>query len=322
MIEYLSRFIRWAVQNKKYAALVILTSLFFLFVIFPFDDLSDRVTSEVSRQTQNQIYLQMDGLNLSFLTGLSLELDKVVLQTPTLSPIKINRLEISPSLFSLIEQFPLGSVLAEGLLRGSVEATLSSGSKGSSGQKRQIVALQAEKLNLEQLQQILKLPIPMKGQAQLNLKSLTDFSFVDQPDADFNLNLQKFEIPATTLRTGAGPIDIPDLKWDAAQLKGKLSGGILQIDSIKIGSPQNDLSAQISGQVKVRMQTQGQQVIPVIGGYDLSIEMKLKKPILSKIEFFLFPLDQYKRVDPEGNSYRFKMRADNIQSVPTFGSLQ
>jgi len=322
VIEYLSRFFRWSWQNKRNFGICLAATSLFIFLLFPFDELTDKVSSEVSKQTGNQVYLQMDGLNISLLTGLRLELDKVLLQAPSLPPIKINRLEVSPSLFSLLEQFPLGTVIAEGLLRGTLEARVSAGAKGGSGQKRQQLSVQADKVSLEQLSQFLKLQVLLKGQAQMDVKSLTDFTFVDQPEADINMTVQKFAIPAATIRSPAGPIDIPDLKIGTVQLKGKLSSGILQIDSAKMGSPEDDLIANISGQIKVRMQLQGGQVVPVLSGYNLSVEMSLKKSVLNSVGMFLFPLDNYKREQADGALYRFKMRADNMQAPPSFGSIQ
>ena len=60
--------------NKFKFVVLLFSTVVFAFILFPFDDLSDLVSTQVSKATSGRVYVQFDHMNLSLLPlGLRLE---------------------------------------------------------------------------------------------------------------------------------------------------------------------------------------------------------------------------------------------------------
>ena len=71
-----------------------------------------------------------------------------------------------------------------------------------------------------------------------------------------------------------GSVNIPQIKFDKVELKGKLSNGKFLIESGKLGSPKDDFYGDIKGELGLTLlQVQG-QVVPQIGAYNISVDLK------------------------------------------------
>ncbi|MFP5519202.1 MAG: type II secretion system protein GspN [Bdellovibrionia bacterium] len=322
MMELVSRLFRWIKINRGKIALSLASLFAFLFLLFPFDELTDLISSQVSKATQNQVYLQFDELDLSLLPTPEVEMGQIRLETRALPTVQIQNLLVAPSLSALLYQQPYGNVIAQGILDGTIRVQMSKGTDSGNGLARQRVQLQAEKLNLKDLRELAKLPILLKGRMNFEGQALADLSFQEQPEMDINLTIQQFEIPPSNVNTPMGPLTLPDLRLSQVSIKGKLSGGSLNIESGTLGNANDELSGSIRGSIRMNLQNMNGSIKPQFGGYDLTLDLSAKKSFQDKAGLFLGFVDSYKRPTADGAQYRFKIVTNNPQMPPQFSSVQ
>src|SRR4051812_34489975 len=93
----------YVLRNEKKKMLIFLVmTFFFIFVLFPFGDLADFVTAQISKATNNQVFVQFRDPGISLFPGLGFELKDVNVETSFLQPIKAKSITISPSILGLL----------------------------------------------------------------------------------------------------------------------------------------------------------------------------------------------------------------------------
>lgn len=297
-------------------------SLTFVFLLFPFDDLSDLVTTQVSKVTGGQIYLRFDRFSVSPL-GPKAEFDNVFVETPSLPGLHASELSISPSFMSMINKKPHGKVEAKGLLKGNVEIQIKGGAKTDKGQERHTIDLNVKKVSLKELRDLMRLVVPLKGDFSLQANSLTDFTFSEQPEGDISVIIDQFEMPASNINLPmTGPVNLPEIKLKQVELKGRLSGGKFIIESGKIGDPKDDLSGTIKGDMVLQLIPNGGMISPSFGSYSFSVSLKIKKGLQDKLAWMLGPLDPYKKDTGDGGQYNIKLSGPYFGGPPNFSALQ
>lgn len=297
-------------------------SLTFVFLLFPFDDLSDLVTTQVSKITGGQIYLRFDRFSVSPL-GPKAEFENVFVETPSLPGLHTQELSIAPSFMSLINQKPHGKVEAKGLFKGNVEIQIKGGTKGEKGQERHTVDLNIKKVALAELRDVMRIPMPLKGELNVRATSLTDLTFEEQPEGDLTLTIDQFDMPASNLNLPmTGPVNLPEIKLKQVELKGRLTGGRFIIESGRIGDPKDELSGTVKGDMQIQILRNGDAINPQFGGYNLSVSIKIKKGLQDKLAWMLGPLDSYKKDTSDGGQYNIKLSGAYFGAPPTFSAIQ
>ena len=140
-------FFRFLLGNIKKIFLIVLLTIVFLFLLFPLSDLNDWASSQVSKLTQNKVYLQFDQLHLNPFT-VTLGLDQVTIDTPQISGLASNKVEVSPSILALFKKKPGGTFRAEGLFKGDVEVLVSPAPSTGTTDKTKI-EINAQNLSLK-----------------------------------------------------------------------------------------------------------------------------------------------------------------------------
>lgn len=321
-MESIKGFIKFIFQHKKKYLVCISSSLLFLFILFPFNDLSDLITSQIAKVTNNTIFLQFDEIHLSPLPLPSVSFDRLSLDTPSLSGIKATWLKITPSIRGLIQQKPFGTINAEGFFKGDVEVSLSSGTKTESGGDRQKLDLSAQKISLADLQKTFNLPLQLRGDLSIESSALADLTFTEQPDVSVSLKIQQFELPTANVQTSFGPLTVPNLKLQNIDLKGRLSNGKFVIESGTLGQEKDEVFGTVKGDLSLSIQSMNNTFVPNIGAYNLEIDLQTKKQFLDRAGIYLALLNPYKIATDQGARYKFKATAENIQMPPNFSATQ
>ncbi len=304
---------------KNHFGKIILTALFcalFVVLLFPFGDLSDYISSEVSARTNNQVYLQFDELHLNPFSP-SLTMENVLIETPQIDGLKVKQLTAAPSIMALISQTIGGKITAEGIWSGDAYVKVSS----LSGKSQIEAAL--SKISLNDLRTALKLPLPISGQLNLNTSAAVDLSFAEQPDGELTAQIQKFELAAANIMLAdLGNLSVPEIKFSNVDLKSKFQAGKLIIENLKLGSASDDLSGSIKGDVSFVIRNLNGQILPFMSGYNLSIDLTAKPAFKDRASFFLSFIDQYQSADANGTRYRFKLVSLNPNLPPQFSPIQ
>lgn len=310
--------LRWINANKGKFFLMFLSTLFFLFVLFPFDDLGDLVSTQVSKMSKNTIFLNFEKLKMSlFPTGLQFQ--NIYVESISTPAINAEELTITPSLNGFIRSRPYGTVDARGIFKGTVNISVTNGKATENGVERQKFDVHAQKLALNDIRDVAKLPFAMKGQLDLTTSGLADLTFTEQPDVDLNVVISSFELPPSNLNTQMGPVTLPELKLSTVQLKGRLSAGKFIIESGKIGKETDELTGNIKGSIGMLLVKNEMGVSPQFGSYTFDVDLKMKKSFQDKAGPFLVLLDSYKTPMSDGAQFKFKVSAQNLMMPPNLG---
>src|SRR4051812_29728975 len=90
-------------RNHKLKILVIISAfLFFLITLFPFRDIGDLITSQISEATQNQVYVDFKDLGLTLFPQPGLKMEGVTIDNPMFPTLAAENLFVSTSLLGLI----------------------------------------------------------------------------------------------------------------------------------------------------------------------------------------------------------------------------
>lgn len=316
-MKYLRDLIDFLKNNKKKVFIGLVAYFIFLFLLFPFSDLGSYVTTQVARLTQNQVFLKFNELHFSLLPSPGLELTDVKVQGLQFPPLSTDSLTVSPSIAGLLSFKPGVSLDAKGLFDGDVSLTTRGGSSATSGAMKQNITLDAEGVELSKISTTLGLPMNLEGKMTLDSDAVIDPSFSEQPDAQVDLKAVRINLTSASIPTPIGPLALPDTKLQELVLKGQMVKGELNIEKAQIGTPSDELFAQIRGTMNLNFQSAGGQVGVNPGPFDLTIQIKTKPSYQSKAGLFLGFLDAYKKSEsPQGREYIFKVSGQNFYAPP------
>lgn len=313
-MSQLSNALKVITKNKSKAAVLILSTIVFSFVLFPFEDLSDLVSAQVAKLTNNKVYLQFENLGFSPL-NFGLKFKNVSVESSSTPALSAQELTIAPSASMVINQKLAGSLSAKGFLRGNIDISMSNAAKSENGNERKKVVINAKELSLSELREVLAWPLQMKGKVGLDANALMDFTFTEQPDVEVTLKVDQLEIPPSSLNTPMGPLSMPDLKLSQLELKGRLSQGRFNIESGIIGKESDELSGNIKGGVGFTISNQPGNSTQ-LGAYDLNINLDVKPNLQQKAKFLFDFLDNYRTNKGNVSHFAFKISASNFQGSP------
>ncbi len=321
-MEQLRQLINLIRQSKGKIFVMVLSALVFVFMLFPFDDLSDLISSQVSKLSNNSVYLQFDKLKMSLFPQPGVQMNHVYIESLRTPALSAQELVITPSISGLIAQKPYGQVSAKGLLKGDVDIQVGKGSKTENGLERHRVEVTAKKVSLHDIRELANLPVLLKGQLNLQTTALADLSFQEQPDVELDLSISKFELPPSNVNTPMGPLTLPDLKLTTLELKGRLSAGRFIIETGTIGKPGDDLYGSIKGDIALTINNRGGSFAPQVGAYNFEVDLRTKKSFQDRAALFLTFIDGYKTPTSEGGQYKFKLTATNPMMPPSIGAAR
>jgi len=322
-MEGLKFFAAWLSVHKGKIGLTVLAFIGFLVVLFPFDDLSDLVSREVAKATQNQVFIQFDKMELSLLSGAGIALENVIVETGKLPAIRAQELQLTPSLGGLLSGNPAGSVEALGLMGGEVSASLGSGGVSEKGNDRKKLDFSAENLSLDELRKLGNVPVALQGKLNLTSQALADLTFTEQPEADIELSIKDFVVPPANIRTAIDTIGISGFKLQGIDLKGRLADGLFLIEDGRIGKEGDEIKGTIKGRMGLQLKNQNGKISQVLGGYNLEIDLIVKKSFQEREKLLLFLLEAYKQpAGPDADRYAVKISANNPFLPPSIGALR
>ncbi|UXR63867.1 type II secretion system protein GspN [Bdellovibrio bacteriovorus] len=321
-MEQLRQLLKLIGQSKGKIAVMVFSTLVFVFLLFPFDDLSDLISSQVSRLSNNSVYVQFEKLKMSLFPQPGVQMDQVYIESLRTPAISAQELVITPSVRGLIQQKPYGHVSAKGLLKGDVDVQVGKGSKTENGAERHKIEVSAKKISLHDLREMANLPVLLKGQLNLESTVLADLSFQEQPDIEMNLSINQFELPPSNVNTPMGPLTLPDLKLSTVELKGRLAAGQFVIETGTIGKPGDELYGTIKGKIGLTIVNRGNSFGHQIGAYNIEVDLRTKRSFQERAALFLTFIDGYKTQTSDGSQYKFKVSASNPMMPPSIGAVR
>jgi hypothetical protein len=326
-MEFLKNVIVFGKRHYIKFILFTISAHIFFVVFFPFQDLRDLITSQVSFQSQKKVYLQMEDFGFSFVPA-GVNINQMQFEMAGMSAIKADSFAAYPSIFALLGAIanpmsfasnPTGKYLVEGLFKGNIGVNIQSGKKTDAGNPRTSIEITAENLALDEIRNALKLKFPLKGSISLNSISLVDMTLAEQPEIQpLSLSIDKFSLGSTSINTQMGPVAIPELNLRQIKLEGRMVGSKLYVDQGLIGSAQDELSGTIKGSITINFSAQSGSFVPQLNGYNFDVNLKIKKELEERAQLFLLLIDRFKTPSADGSQYKFKISAPNTLSTPQF----
>ena len=313
---------RFLFLHKWKIALTFALSLVFFIFLFPLSDLNDLISSEVSKATHDKIYLQLDKIHLNPIKP-AISFEKIYVETPQISSIGSDELEISPSFSALLARKPGGKVTATGFLKGSLIVSMQPAPSSEKGLDKSKFEITATNLSLKEARQITNIDLPIKGELSLTSQALVDLALAEQPELDLNLTVNKFELASTFIPLREfGQIMLPEIKLGKVEIKGRLSNGKFLIESAKLGTNNDDLYGEIKGELSITLQNNNGFITPILGAYNISIDFKATQLFKNRAKLFLSFLDGYKVDAGTLSSYKFKISSTDVGMPPQFAPLK
>jgi hypothetical protein len=214
-------------------------------------------------------------------------------------------------------------LVASGIMKGDflldINPTIS-----ESGTKKSRIELTATNISLSEVRQVARLNLPLKGSLKLNSQGTIDLnpflrpnpedtSTYEQPDFEISVSIAKFELPSTTITAGMmGALNVPEVKFDKVELKGKLNNGKFLIESGKLGLPSNEVYGDIKGEIGLNLIKNGGRIFPQFGAYNFTIDLKTKPDFQQKAGLFLSFLETSKTMAGTTANYRFRLQGEML----------
>lgn len=316
MMEKLRLIFRAFFDHKFKFVLMLFSSIVFLFFLFPFDDLGDLLSAQVYKLSNKQVYVQFDRMDVGVLNP-GLKLENFYVETPQIPGLSAQKLSFTPSVMGLVQQKPSGSVTVEGILKGDLEASLVPAGTYEGGAPKHKLVLNAQKISLSELRNLAQIPVDLRGRVSVQSSANADLTFQNQPDLDLVLKINQFELPTGSVNTMMGPLTLPEVRLTTVELKGRLSAGRFQIENGTIGVPGDDLNGTIKGGIALQIKNTNGFLEPILGAYEFTMDLNVKKDLQDRATLFLSFLDQYKTPTAAGARYQFKLSALNPMMPPS-----
>lgn len=307
--------------HKKKLFLVLVSSLFFSLVLFPYDDLADVLTVQVSKLSNNQVFLQFERLGIDFFPSPGISLEQVEIETPQLPLIKAEELTLSPSIAGLLTFKPGVVARAKGFLEGDVSLKVKSGEKVEDDVYRKELELKVASLELSHLKELVEIPVKVSGRANLYSTLNIDPSFRDQPQGEIELTTGELKLPPSTIPTYYGPLSLPAFNWSQVKIKGRIVGGKFIIELAELGDSKDSLNGQLKGSIDVMINARSGNTTPQLGAYELKLKLNVTKSAQESLSLFLGILDNYKTATLTGSTYSVRISGARFGVNPSISAL-
>lgn len=318
--NFLSSFLKQIRERKKQILFAVICFFIFSFLLFPFDDLSDYLTAQVAQRSQNKVFLSFKNLGLQLLPP-GVQMSAVTVDTAFMPQIKASRLSLAPSISGFLTFKPGFVAEADGLFGGDLYFSLKSGEKVNEDLRTQILDIDLSDFRTKDFGRFVQLPLEIIGTGRLILKGEVDPSFSKQPNGDYSLKLDSIKIPATTVPTMLGPINLPTIELKIVNFKGRLVNGEMVIEEATFGQAGEFVNGRLKGKINLKIYGAMGQIQPQWGAYDLKVDLNLNRDAESQFGGFLSIIDKYKTLTGTGARYALQLSGSSFQSMPDMKTL-
>lgn len=311
--------------HKLKILLIFVSAILFTALLFPFSDLTDLVTAKILEGTGNQVLFQADKLSLSLVPPVSVGGENVTVDLRQYPTIEAKKISIAPSVFSLIGLAFGGnpnsinaSVDAEGLMGGHVYISHKPDGSNDEGAKKNRLVVEADSVQIGEVQNFLDLPIAIQGKANLNANVSFYPAFDGQPEGELSLSSKGIKIPPGTIPTQFGPVPMPGVSWSQLALKTHMGGSNLYLDDVSFGSAKDPMSGRVKGQMNLKVDRAG----TILGAYDVRVELNVNANAEKDLDTLLILLKDFRQATANGGKYIFRITAQSANAQPNLGRLQ
>lgn len=311
-------------NHKMKIVFCVFAFVFFIFVLFPYDDLSDLVTEKVAQATQNQVFLRFEHLGLAVFPP-SLALDQVEVDTPFLPTLKASSMTLAPSIARFLAFNPGASFSARDLFKGDLSGSV--GAKKEKEVQKIDLSLDYDGFDLKTMGEFFDSSWPIQGQASVGIKGLVEMEFTEQPEGELEITIDKMILPNTLPATipFVGGTQIPQIAFGKVKLQGRLTNREFIIDSGTFGEDKDALRGLMKGKLQITFVRMGQQIVPQFGPYDLRVDLQMDRgfeaDLQRRLTIVYDMIGRYKTATGKGARYMMRVAGTNFYAPPNVTAI-
>lgn len=309
--------------------------LFFGFLIFPFDDLSDVISAKISEVTNGAYYVHFEDFSVNVIPSIGISMENVMVESQTIPAMKAGHVELSPWILGALTGRQGAAIDAGDVFGGVIVADIREGEKSKSGGERvKAVAINAKDVNLGGLTTFLRdsgiFGLGLQGTASIDTNLSIDPLFDAQPSGTIDLQAAGLTLPAQTFSANMNgaqvPVELSELKLGATKFVGKMENGVLDISELTFGSSREVISGKAKGNFGLQFKQITGRTVTTPGAYDVRVDLTIRKEFVnnskgSAIGMGLGFLPKPVRETADGFIYAFRVQGQPGQPMPTISPL-
>lgn len=229
-----------------YTAIFVISFLLFLYWMFPYEILKDRVASAIEDPLARQVEVSIGAIEPYYFTGLDISDMKLIgrLNGETRPIAEFQRVKARASLFSLIFGNPSVSFLIKAG-KGEIEGSAKQTDEGLA------IDVDFDEFDVDSVKWLeSQLGIKLSGKLSGNVTLKIDRARPVRTAGKIDLSLDDFKLAASQLTVGGADIPLPDLvitKGRGSRLKLTVDKGAVNVDELKLSD--GDLGMDLKGKV-------------------------------------------------------------------------
>lgn len=322
-MKFIFSFLKSTLFQNKIRILVSFFCFFiFLVFLFPYSELTGFITSKVSKATRKKWLVQIEDINPFIFPGLGVSLVGVdVKERKMSSSVQLSQARAYLSLLDLL-LFKLSYyVEAQGLLGGHAKLSIRKGKSAKGGERGKVIKRKAIKLfikdiNLEQAVSPFFSFVP-KGQVETQLETVLDTHFSYPPEGKAEIRVKDFDFPPSSFQTPFGPMNFPGIQLSSSVVQLQMKDGTLTLDNVRLGLEDDPFFVHCLGSLELEISRRGRRIQPIVGKYQVKVNLHLASTLQSELSLFLSALSRYKKKDKKGKTnYRFQMKGRGQKAIP------
>ena len=269
--------------SKKYIAYFLGAFLFFLIILFPYNDLVQKVLYKISKSNL-PVQILYDSHHFG-LFPIKLSFKDVTLTTPKLSqPVHIEKLVIKPNYWNLLSLRP-GAQFQIHTKKSEMNVSINKAYSRKKGDDPIHIQVRSQKFNLETLRSVSPFFMQSQGMAKVFVDLTLDLNWTQGPEGSIQIQTTDVEIqPYSFSAQHIGTISTPHLQWKQSDGKFQFKKGDLSIDSFEIATPRAPLYVKSQGVIRMHWSPLSIR----LKSYDTKLKMIMDEKI--KNQFFFAEL--------------------------------
>lgn len=297
--------------------------LIFFILLFPYNDLSELLSSQVVKISGGQVFLTFDRMGLGFSPSPSLQLTNVSLAARTLTPVQLESLDISPSIADLLTFRVGGKIGAQGLWGGQALISLSGLSMSDPNGSFPRFSIDLKNVDASKLKTLYPTPypIPINGNVSADIAGSIDLTFTAPPEVNFDFSIIPLVINPASVNTPMGEIAIPEVRFGQLIAQGRLVGQEFIIENGQLGQAEDVIYGRFKGKMGLELIQRGGQVTAQLSSYEYRVELTVKDAVPQSLGLVFMLLDQVKQNVAQGKLYRFRISGLRMDAPPQIEAL-
>ena len=306
---YLKKFWTWLKLHKKKWLVFCLFCILFFIILFPYEEGIKYLTNKIREQTRSSFQLSYDSFYFNpFSLSLAFKNPKIQLH-PGGQPLKLKKINISPSFKSLLTFKPGGTVILQ--WKNSKIVFIFQKKNIEKKQAGWFISLNTYQWNPSDLSPIWPVLSNISGKINFQGELQLDPNFKMKPKGMWQLNGYNIKSKdfSYTFPGTIGTVHLPDFQWNRMASSGKIKRGEVLISDLIAGEKKEPFQVKTRGSLLLAFNKLKRAAFPriYIKSYDIGLDILADDNLRQQL-YFLDLLFQSVASQTSNGSWRYLAR--------------